>query len=303
MFSPDSWLEIVVRIPSLLIPVLILLSIGLIVGGVIATRRVRARIGALSDEAQNLRGDLAECVKHETERVSARETYLYFIHNVSHEVANPLQSIRTNLDNMAGCTLDEAQRWGQYHAIVLAEVGRLVRMTENLRALSRLETPGALVERESVNMMAVVQDVIMAMDHIAEARGVELKCVGSERPPRVLGNRDSLRQVLINLVDNGIKYSRKEDGRVIISVREEKDSLRIRVSDEGIGIPEEDLPYIFDTAYRALDAQSLRRRGSGLGLAIAKRIVEEHGGKLEVRSRLGEGTTFFIDLPLYFPPQ
>jgi signal transduction histidine kinase len=114
-----------------------------------------------------------------------------------------------------------------------------------------------------------------------------------------LGDRDRLVQVLRNLVDNGIKYSRAEGGTVIVGIQEEGPSLRIGVSDEGVGIAPEDLPHIFDLAYRAPDARSFRRTGSGLGLAIARRIVEQHGGELRVQSQPGEGTSVSFCLPVY----
>jgi len=293
------WLEIHIRTSFLLL--LVLLLIGLIAGGVFVYWRLLTRIKRLSDEAQNLRAQLAERAEQEARWTSAREAYVHFIHNVSHEVSNPLQSIQTNLDNMASCSLDEAGRWRQYHAIIAAEVRRLAGLTENLRLLSHLETPGASTVREPVNLKGVAEDVIMALFERAEAQEVRLRYVGPERPARVLGDRDHLRQVLMNLVDNGIKYSRPEGGEVIISVQEEGDRLRVRVSDEGVGIAAEDLPHIFDTAYRAPDARSFRRKGSGLGLAIVKRIVEQHEGEIRVQSRSGEGTTFSFDLPLYAP--
>lgn len=259
------------------------------------------RFKKLSDETQELQAQLAQRGERETRWVSARNAYRHFIYNLSHEVSNPLQSIQTNLDNMASCSLDEAGRWRQYQAIIAAEVQRLASLTENLCLLSHLETPGAPTVREPVNLKGVVEDVIMALFETAETRGVRLRYVGPERPARVLGDRDRLRQVLMNLADNGIKYSRPEGGEVIISVQEEGDRLRVRVSDEGVGIAAEDLPRIFDTAYRAPDARSFRRKGSGLGLAIVKRIVEQHGGEIRVQSRPGEGTTFSFGLPLYVP--
>jgi two-component system phosphate regulon sensor histidine kinase PhoR len=202
---------------------------------------------------------------------------------------------------MATCSLDEAGRWRQYHAIIATEVQRLTRLTENLRLLSHLETKDAPLVREPVNLKGVIEDVIMAQYETAEARRVRLRYVGPERPARVLGDRDRLRQVLLNLVDNGIKYSKPDGGEVIISIQEEHNRLCVRVSDAGIGIAEEDLPHIFGTAYRAPDARTLRRAGSGLGLAIVKRIVEQHGGALRVQSRLDEGTTMSFDLPMYVP--
>jgi signal transduction histidine kinase len=297
----DSWLEFTIRTQFLTVLALALLLVGLIAGGAFAWRRLLVRTRRLASEVQALRAQVAKHTAQEAQQAVASEAYRHFIYNLSHEVANPLQSIRTNLDNMAICSLDEAGRWRQYHAIIAAEVQRLAALTENLRLLSRLETPDAPTVREPVNLKAVIEGVIMALFEMAEARGVRLRYVGPERPARVLGDRDRLYQALANLVDNGIKYSKPQGGEVVISVQEEGGRLRVRVSDEGVGISEVDLPYIFDTAYRAPDARSLRRAGSGLGLTIVRRIVEQHGGEIHVQSRLGEGTTFAFDLPLYLP--
>ena len=293
------WLQITIRTPFLLL--LMFLLIGLVVSGSFAYRWLLARIKRLSDEAQDLRGQLPAHEELEAQWDSVREAYRHFIYNLSHEVSNPLQSIQTNLDNMAACSLDEVGRWRQYHQIIAAEVRRLTDLTENLRLLSHLETSGVPIVREPVNLKGVIEDVVMALFATAEARAVRLRYVGPERPARVLGDRDGLRQVLMNLVDNGIKYSRTEGGEVIISVQEEQDQLCVHVSDEGVGIAEEDLPHIFSTAYRAPDARSFRRTGSGLGLAIVKRIVEQHGGEIRVQSRSGEGATFSFALPPYAP--
>ncbi len=297
----DSWLEFTIRTPFLTVLALALLLIGLLAGVALAWRRLLVRTRRLAGEVQTLRAQLARHTEQDVQRAAANDAYRHFIYNLSHEVANPLQSIQTNLDNMATCSLDETGRWRQYHAIIAAEVQRLAALTENLRLLSRLETPGAPTVREPVNLKAVIEGVIMALFEEAEARGVRLRYVGPERPARVLGDRDRLHQALANLVDNGIKYSKPEGGEVVVSVQEEGDRLCVRVSDEGIGISEDDLPHIFDTAYRAPDARSFRRAGSGLGLTIVRRIVEQHGGEIHVQSRPGEGTTFSFDLPLYVP--
>jgi len=299
MPSLDSWLQITIRTPFLLLFLLLVTSV--IAAGVVVYWQLLTRMRKLSDETQDLQGQLEGRAEQEAQWASAREAYRHFIYNLSHEVSNPLQSIQTNLDNMASRSADETGRWLQYHQIIAAEVRRLADLTENLRLLSHLEAPDAPTVREPVNLKGVVEDVIMALFETAEARGVRLRYVGPERPARVLGDRDRLRQVVLNLVDNGVKYSRPEGGEVIISVQEEQDRLCVRVSDEGVGIAEEDLPHIFDTAYRAPDARSFRRKGSGLGLAIVKQIVERHGGEIRVQSQLGEGTIFSFDLPLYAP--
>jgi signal transduction histidine kinase len=295
--SLDSWLEFSVRTWFVLIFLLCLIGFG--AGGIYICWRLWTQFNKISSNEQDLRARLAKSAEQEAQWASAREVYRHFIRHLSHEVANPLQSIQTNLDNMASCPLDEVQRWQQYHALIAVEVRRLSRLTDNLRLLSHLETPDVPIAREPVNLKGVIEDVIMALFETAEARGVRLRYVGPERPTRVLGDRDYLYQVLMNLVDNGIKYSRQEGGEVIISVLEEDERLCIRVSDEGLGIAEEDLPHIFNSAYRAPDARSFRRKGSGLGLAIVKRIVEQHGGVIRIQSQPGDGTTFSFNLPLY----
>jgi two-component system phosphate regulon sensor histidine kinase PhoR len=293
----DSWLYI--KIQALLFVFLALALIALIVGLIVVYLRSRRRIRRLAAQADSLQARLIGHEEREARLESSREAYRNFVYNLSHEVANPLQSIQTNLDNMARCQVDEARRWRQYQASIAAEVQRMASLTENLRLLAHLETPDAPLYQEPVNLKGVVEEVIMAMHDAAEARGVRLRYVGPERPSRVLGDRDRLVQVFRNLVDNGIKYSRAEGGTVIVGVREEIGWVQVRVSDEGVGIAPEDLPHIFDTAYRVPDARSFRRKGSGLGLAIVKRIVEQHGRQIQVESQPGEGTAFSFSLPVY----
>ncbi|HSR32328.1 MAG TPA: HAMP domain-containing sensor histidine kinase [Anaerolineae bacterium] len=297
MPSLNSWLQI--QIQAVFFLFLALSLTGLILGLVVVNLRSRRRFRKLSARAELLQRKLADHEEREARFESVRQAYRNFVYNLSHEVANPLQSIQTNLDNMAACQVDEARRWRQYQATIAAEVQRMSSLTENLRLLAQLETPDAPLSQEPVNLKGVVEEVIMALHDAAEALGVRLRYVGPERPSRVLGDRDRLVQVLRNLVDNGIKYSRAEGGTVVVGVQEEGESLRLRVSDEGVGIAPEDLPHIFDTAYRVPDARSFRRKGSGLGLAIARRIVEQHGGEIRVQSQPGEGTTFTFSLPVY----
>lgn len=298
---PTDGLEITIFIPVWFIPIVVLVLIGSMGGAALAVRRQRARWQRTSDEllaAWEQVAALAEAT-HQTSPMGA--PYRNFIRNISHEISNPLQSVQTNLDNMALCTPEESGRWRQYHAAIAGEVRRLSRLTNQLRLLALLETPNAPLVREPVNMKAVSEDVIMALAEEGEQRRVRLSYVGPERPARVLGNRDQLRQVLLNLADNSIKYAKPGGGAVMFNVQEQGARLQMRVADDGVGIPSEALEHVGDDVYRVPDPASFERKGSGLGLAIAKGIVTQHGGELRIQSQPGEGTTVFFDLLIYDP--
>ncbi|MCB0127789.1 MAG: HAMP domain-containing histidine kinase [Caldilineaceae bacterium] len=305
----------------LLIPLVV---ISTITGIILLLRHQRVRLHQLSTEKETLQHRLAAVLDHEKQLVSetsalqyqiARlgdqqkqfasiyEPYANFIHNISHDMRTPLQSIQTTLDNMAKCGLDEVGLWRQHHAIVADEVQWFADLIQKLSQLSRLETPETPLVRESVNLNSVIEYAIMTLGEAAETQDIELRYQGPDRLPRVFGDRQSLRQVLINLVQNGIKYAKAEGGEVVVSVEADEKCVYVHIADDGIGIAADVLPKIFDTAYRAPDVRNFRRKGSGLGLAITKRIIEQHGGTIQVQSQLHEGTTFSFDLPLYLPEQ
>lgn len=299
--SLPAGLEIKLFVPTLLMPVIGVVLVGLIIAGVMMARRLALRWQRLEDELRAAQARPVWPDANQSETSQTADAYRHFIRNASHEIANPLQSIQTNLDNMARCTVEDADRWRHYLEVISTEVGRLMTLTESLRLLAQLETPNAPLLREPVNLKAVIEGVIMARFELAETRRVRLRYVGPERPPRVLGDRDRLNQVLLNLADNGIKYAKPGGGTVIFSLEEAGDRLWVRVSDDGIGIAPEHLQHIGEEAYRAPDARSFLRKGSGLGMPIVKRIVEQHGGTLRIQSQVGEGTTVAFDLPIYSP--
>lgn len=297
---PQDGLEITVFMPAFFIPVLVVLSLGLISGVGVAVWRHRLRQQRFAAELRTSRAALAELSGSARDNPAAN-AYRSFIRDISHEISNPLQGIQTNLDNMALCTPEETGRWRQYHGAIAGEVRHLSALTNQLRLLALLETPNALQVREPVNMKAVIEDVIMALAEEGEQRHVRLSYVGPERPARVLGDRDRLRQVLFNLADNSIKYAKPGGGGVMFSVQEQHARLQVRVSDDGVGIPQEVLAHVGADGYRVPNPQNTRRNGSGLGLAIAKRIVQQHGGELRFQSQPGEGTAVSFDVPIYDP--
>lgn len=292
----DSWMIVTLRIPSIAVIPVVIALIALMGFVAITLRRNRRQIRTLTHSVEELSSEIAQ-----SDASSIRDAYIQFTYHISHEVSNPLQSVQINLENMADCSPGEIGRWKQYYAIIKQEIKRLFALTENLRLLSRLERDNEPIERQPVNLQSVIENVIMAQTEMASAKNISLKYEGPNRPGKVFGNRAHLHQLIINLMDNSIKYSKESGGEIVIQLSEADNSLQITVRDDGMGIPENDLPFVFDTAYRSANALTLHRSGSGLGLAIVKRIVEEHEGTIRADSTVGEGTTVTVELPIYNP--
>jgi signal transduction histidine kinase len=178
---------------------------------------------------------------------------------------------------------------------------RLTRLIENMAFVSRLEAPDFSLRFSEVKLDVIVSDVVGEFRGLAEAKGIRLTWwARPEKFPRITAE-DSLRQVFINLIDNAIKYcGEKDEIDVALEANEAKNVIYARVSDTGPGIPEEDLERIFDKGYTVEGARGRPPRGGGqgLGLYIARLVVEKHGGKIDVTSELGKGTTFTITLPI-----
>jgi signal transduction histidine kinase len=240
-------------------------------------------------------GELARAFNQTLERLDRLfRSQQRFLADVSHELRTPLTSVRGNLDLM--------RRFGRYDeesmAVIQDEMERMSRLLGDLLLLARADTGGLPLRHEPVELDNVLFEVYRQVSRIDKPVSVELTDVDQAT---ILGDEDRLKQLLLNLVDNGIKYN-KAGGAVRLSLSKDKGWAQITVSDTGIGIPAEDLPHIFERFYRVDKARGRAQGGSGLGLAIAKWVVQAHGGAIHVESVPGEGTTFRVTLPLYQPP-
>jgi signal transduction histidine kinase len=230
-----------------------------------------------------------------TARQRQEAFYRNFVNNVSHELKTPLTVIQGHVAAMGEGLADDDPRQTS-RRIVAQEATRLTQLVDNLLLLSRLEMPDFSLERRLVSVEAVVEDAILQLSDLAEARGVSLSLQREGRLPRIVADRARLKQVLINLLDNAIKYNR-EGGAVTVQLDADEQCVTVKVTDTGEGIPTQDLPYIFEKMYRVERRQGRSIEGSGLGLSIVQRIVEQHGGNISVESRVGEGSTFTVTLP------
>jgi two-component system OmpR family sensor kinase/two-component system phosphate regulon sensor histidine kinase PhoR len=143
----------------------------------------------------------------------------------------------------------------------------------------------------------VVEEAVAGLLKVAQAKGIELSIQSPPRLPRIPADRDRIKQVFINLLDNAVKYC-PEGSMVQVRLQTDAESIIVEVADNGPGIPEEDLPHIFEKMYRVEKEATRAVEGSGLGLSIVKRIVELHGGHIAVDSTVGKGTMFRVRLPL-----
>jgi two-component system, OmpR family, phosphate regulon sensor histidine kinase PhoR len=219
-----------------------------------------------------------------------------FVANVSHELRTPVASIRALTESLQAGAWEQPEMAERFLTDLDRETARLSQLIEDLLVLSRLESEEADLRMERVELQGLVRECVEAKARVAKDYGVEVEVRVRDSATAVTGDRRLLRTALGNLLDNAIKYNRP-DGRVSVDYGEEKGTVVIRVADEGMGIPREELPRIFERFFRVDKARSRETGGTGLGLSIVKHIAELHGGGINVSSVEGEGSTFSLHLP------
>lgn len=219
-----------------------------------------------------------------------------FIANASHELRTPLASVAGFIETLRGPARDDAKARDQFLDIMQGQTKRMARLIDDLLSLSRLEMKPRVDASSSVDLADLLDRVVAAMKPLAEENNVEIVkryAAGSHTAP---GDRDELTQVFENLVENACKYG-KAGKRIEIDLGRDEDGVRVGVTDFGEGIAEQHIPRVTERFYRVGADTSRAQKGTGLGLAIVKHILTRHGGRLTIRSRVGEGSTFTVHLP------
>lgn len=243
------------------------------------------------------RGGVVALLRDITERRRLEQMRTEFVANVSHELRTPLTSIRGFLETLLDGAVEDPLTARRFLEIMAVETNRLTRLIDDLLHLSRLEDRRTVLRRERVDMATVVGRVVDIFQTGAREKGLELGVEVEAHLPPVSGDPDMLAQVLVNLVDNAVKYT-PEGGRITIRAGVVGGRLRVSVADTGVGIPEESLSRVFERFYRVDKARAREQGGTGLGLAIVKHIVEAHGGRVWAESEVGRGSTFTFELPV-----
>jgi len=294
--------------------VLLLGSLSLLVlagaGGVILARAALRPINTITETAQRITytqdldqripvavpgdelGKLTETINDMLARLEGLfEGQQRLVADVSHELRTPLTTIQGNLDLLRRGAAEEPGMRAEALRAIEDETARMRRLVNDLLLLAQADA-GLQLQLKPVEMDTLLLEIYRQAQVMASGVSVRL---GAEDQASVLGDVDRLRQLLLNLVDNALKYT-PAGGQVTLTLRRQAGWVQVSVEDNGVGIASEDLPHVFERFYRA-DPSRTRHSGSGLGLAITQWIARAHGGRIEVESRLSVGSTFTLWLP------
>ena len=258
------------------------------------------RDDAGGDELDELLGQVyraGRTLQQEIERLERLEHYRRdFLGDVSHELKTPIFVIAGFAEQLLDGALDDPAVNRRFVETIGRNAERLDALARDLLAISRIESGELRMTMAAFSLRALVDDVAEALEPVAAAKKVLLLTRVPPDLPPVRGDRERIRQVLLNLVDNAVKYN-EHGGRVEVSARRtDEGTVRVAVVDDGVGIPPEEIPRLTERFYRVDRSRSRAQGGTGLGLAIVKHILEAHGRRLQVESRPGYGSSFAFEL-------
>ncbi|MDZ7805923.1 MAG: ATP-binding protein [Gracilimonas sp.] len=237
--------------------------------------------------------------EREIQRLNRIENYRKeFIGDISHELKTPIFAIQGFIETLLNGALEDEEVNRDFLRKAMRNVNRLIYLTKDLMEISKLETGELKSEIEEVYLFEVLNDIIESLNYKAEKEGITLIINDFDRGIQVKADKNQLKQVLINLIENGIKYNVPK-GKVEVSVftkPKQQDRVFVSVLDTGMGIDEKDIPRVTERFFRVDKSRSRERGGTGLGLAIVKHIMEAHGEKFTIESEPNKGSTFTISL-------
>ena len=219
-----------------------------------------------------------------------------FVANVSHELRTPISSIKGYAETLVDGALEDKENARDFIKIIYSDSDRLARLIDDLLDLSKIESDKFGITLKACSLKPIVIRVTSGLQKQAQDKEIIIKIEIPKDMPDILADEVRITQVLLNLIDNAIKYNQQK-GIITISAREKNEFVQVDVSDTGIGVSDKDLPRLFERFYRVDKARSRELGGTGLGLSIVKHIVSAHHGEVSVQSILGRGSTFSFTIP------
>lgn len=250
-------------------------------------------LGMLARSLNSLSAQLQDKI-YNLERLN--ETRRDFVASISHELRTPLTIIQGYTEALQDGLAQNNRQRQNYLNYIHDEILRLRRLVDELLDLRRLESGQISINTASINIRPLLQQLLTGMEALAKERGVHISLQLPAGDVYINGDEDRLSQVLINLMDNALRVSKAGD-HIKVQAQVRADLLEISITDSGPGIAKEDLPLIWERFYKVDKARTRAGHGTGLGLAISKKIIELHGGTIEVHSTPGQGSTFTVKLP------
>lgn len=257
---------------------------------------IKVYFAVFTDDAQRPEGVVA-VLQDITEQQHLENMRKEFVANVSHELRTPLTSIKSYSETLLDGALEDRETAERFLGVINSEADRMTRLVKDLLQLSRLDNQQMKWNFEELSLVELVKSSVDRLDLEAKARKQTLECFVLGDIPCIEADYGRLEQVVFNVIGNAIKYT-PEEGRVTVYIGKIYNDVYFKVADNGIGIPENDLPRIFERFYRVDKARSRDMGGTGLGLAIAKEIVEAHAGTITITSQTGTGTEVTVRLPV-----
>jgi signal transduction histidine kinase len=222
-----------------------------------------------------------------------------FISTVTHEMRTPLTSIKAMVEIIHDNPSLKEDETNEFLNTVIDQIDRMARLINEVLDIEKLESGEVDLQRESFNMSHLIEDVIKFTNPIAIEKGISLGHQACDKELLLNGDEERLRLALTNLISNAIKSIEHDEGQVLVSCSVVNHQIVVQVRDNGKGIKAENLEHIFDKFFQARDQTRKKPKGTGLGLSITKKIIDLHGGQIEVKSEHGKGTTFQFSLPMH----
>jgi len=292
---------------------LIIIALAAIVLNIFLVRTITRPISNLNDGIERMaHGDLSSRVEVKGKNEFAQLALAFnsmserieqldkargqFVSNASHELKTPLSTIKILIETLLYQETPDPAMEKEFLGDINKEIDRLNSIVTDLLTLVNVDSGGMKLNKTEFKLGQLIQEQTRRLMPLARENGIEMDCIIKDACD-ILGDTTKLQQVFYNIIDNAIKYTHR-GGSVVIEVSRSGRRAVVRISDTGVGIPESDLPHIFERFYRVDKARSRETGGTGLGLSIVKQIVLLHGGIIDASSKVGEGTTFVVELPI-----
>jgi signal transduction histidine kinase len=253
-------------------------------------------ITRLSEAFEDMRMKLKQSVEKQLQYEQNRKE---LVANITHDLKTPITSIKASIEGIRDGVPDTKQKMERYVNTILTKAEHMDQLIDELFLYSKLDLKQLPFTFEAISLGQFIEDYAEDLQFDLQEKGIELTWdIVQSASTIVLSDRDKLKRVLSNIMDNGVKYMLDEPKKIAIALSIESDFVRLMISDSGSGISEEALPFIFERFFREDLSRSQQTGGSGLGLAITKQIIEGHNGSIHAESKLGAGTKIIIKLPL-----